>query len=93
MENVNAILKEKGLTKQQLAKKLGTSRENLYRILNGNPTLDNLTKVANALDIPLWQLFSGSGNGINGFVEYQGVIHRIQTEKDLEKLLSLIKST
>lgn len=57
MENINAILKEKGLTKQMVAKRMGTTRENLYRILNGNPTLDNLQKLAIALEVPVSTLF------------------------------------
>lgn len=57
MTNINAILKEKGFTKQMVAKRMGTTRENLYRILNGNPTLDNLQKLASALDVPVSALF------------------------------------
>jgi hypothetical protein len=28
---------------------------------------------------------------VSGFVEYQGTLHRIQTKKDLEKLLKKIE--
>mgnify|MGYP000171606746 CR=1 FL=1 len=30
---------------------MGLSRESLYRILSGNPTLDNIVKLANALGV------------------------------------------
>jgi transcriptional regulator with XRE-family HTH domain len=54
---IDNILKEKGLSKTDIAKRIGLSRESLYRILSGNPTLDNLNKLANALDVPIGDLF------------------------------------
>jgi transcriptional regulator with XRE-family HTH domain len=36
---------------------MGLSRESLYRILSGNPTLDNITKLAAALGVPITELF------------------------------------
>ena len=94
MLNVDTILKKAKLSKQDLAKRMGVSRENLYRILNGNPTLQNIEKVAEALDVQVWELFSDPSrphqNDLNGFVEYQGTIYRISTVDDLEKLLELV---
>lgn len=90
MIDIDTFLKVKGLSKQDLAKRMDISRENLYRILNGNPTLQNLEKIASALDIQIWQLFPSSNNSLNGFIEYKGAIHRIQSKNDLEKLLKLI---
>jgi len=57
MVNIEILLNEKELTKQGLAKRTGISRENLYRILNGNPTLQNLEKIASALEVSIYQLF------------------------------------
>lgn len=57
MINIDSILKEKRLTKSTIAKRMGLSRESLYRILSGNPTLDNLNKLSAALEIPLSDLF------------------------------------
>ncbi len=57
MINIDNILKEKGLSKTDIAKRIGLSRESLYRILSGNPTLENLNKLANALEVPISELF------------------------------------
>jgi transcriptional regulator with XRE-family HTH domain len=57
MINIDNILKSKSLSKTDVAKKMGLSRESLYRILLGNPTLDNLNKLAFALGIPITNLF------------------------------------
>ena len=45
----------RGLSLQDLADASGISKDNLYRIENGNgnPTLDTMEKVATALSVPL----------------------------------------
>lgn len=91
MIDIDILLKEKGLSKQDLAKKMEISRENLYRILNGNPTLQNLEKIATALEVQIYQLFPSSNNALTGFVEYRGTIHRIKSKADLDKLSEIIK--
>ncbi|MFT4221889.1 helix-turn-helix domain-containing transcriptional regulator [Dysgonomonas sp.] len=57
MINIDDILKKKKITKTDVSKRMGLSRESLYRILSGNPTLDNLTKLAAALNVPISDLF------------------------------------
>jgi transcriptional regulator with XRE-family HTH domain len=57
MINIDSILKTKRLSKIEVAKRMGLSRESLYRILSGNPTLDNITKLASALGVPVVELF------------------------------------
>ena len=57
MINIDRILKEKKLSKTDVAKVMGLSRESLYRILSGNPTLENLNKLSAALKVPITELF------------------------------------
>jgi len=57
MINIDVILKEKRLSKTEVAKRMELSRESLYRILSGNPTLDNITKLASALEVSVCDLF------------------------------------
>lgn len=87
MINIDQLLKEKGISKTDLAKKMGMSRENLYRIINGNPTLENLEKIANSLGVNLGKLF----NDMNGYVELNGVIHKVTCKEDLENILAKVK--
>lgn len=65
MLRVKDILKEKGMTQKELATKIGIAEISLSRSIatNGNPTLDTLTKIANALDVPVEELFM-SNKGI-----------------------------
>lgn len=87
--DIDTLLKEKKRSKTNIAKKMGLSRESLYRILSGNPTLDNIVKLANALGESVSELFIKGGNELSGNVEYQGTIYRISSFEDLEKLLEL----
>lgn len=55
---VKEITKSKGLTMQQLSEKLGVTRDTLTRNVNGNPTIETLSKIATALEVPIWQLLA-----------------------------------
>jgi transcriptional regulator with XRE-family HTH domain len=57
MIDIDRLLKERKLSKTDIAKKMGLSRESLYRILSGNPTLENIHKLANALGVSVSDLF------------------------------------
>ena len=90
--DIDSILKEKGIGRTELAIKLGLkSRQSIYSYLDGNVSLEKLVNIANVLDVSLWQLFPGSNKALNGFIEYEGIIHRIQSKEDMEKLLTLVK--
>lgn len=53
---IESLIKEKGYNKSQFAEKLGTQRQNLNNLIK-SPSFPTLEKIAEALDIPLWQLF------------------------------------
>ena len=54
---VKEICKKKGMTMEQLANILDVAPNTLTRNINGNPTLYTLEKIANALDVPITELF------------------------------------
>lgn len=58
MNRIKEILKEKGITQQELADKLGVTRISVVKTLAGNPSQETLEKIANALNLPMWQLFA-----------------------------------
>lgn len=60
--NIDGLLKERGLTKTDIAKKMNLSRESLYRILSGNPTYDNIAKLADAIGVSISELFQQNSN-------------------------------
>jgi len=88
MINIDNILKERKITKKDLTKKMGfASRNSLYTILQGNPTEDNIRKLADALEVPIFRLFESD---VNGYIEIRGKIYRISSKKDIEELLIII---
>lgn len=54
---IKDVIKEKGLTIQSLADQMGINRVNLSSSINGNPTVETLGKIADALNVPISDLF------------------------------------
>ncbi len=57
MLRIKEIIKERGLTIGDIAEKLGIARETATRQINGNPTIETLQKYAEALNVPIFELF------------------------------------
>lgn len=56
---IKEICKEKGITLEQLAGKLGILRTSLAQAMSRNSfSVEKLTEIAEALDVPVWQLFA-----------------------------------
>ena len=55
---IKELIREKGYTQQQFADKLGLTRERLNTIANGKPSYPNLERVAEALGVEMWELFT-----------------------------------
>jgi transcriptional regulator with XRE-family HTH domain len=89
--NIDRILKQKGITKKALAENIGMSRENLHRILSGNPTLSNIEKIAAVLDIPLWQLFAEISETVEGEIHYKGRSFYFKNEHELIQTLEKLR--
>lgn len=69
MDNIEALLKEKGLTKTAFSDLLGIKKQNLNGLMK-NPTLETIKRFASVLGVETWQLFvspnkiiPASGNG------------------------------
>jgi transcriptional regulator with XRE-family HTH domain len=60
MLRVKEILKEKGKTQIDLASDLSVTPIGLNKIINGNPTIETLQKIATALNVEVVDLFDPS---------------------------------
>lgn len=74
MYRIEEILKEKGLSKVDLAERMNTSKQSLNSLINGNPTRLKLEEMASALKVPTWQLFEDPKN-IGAPKEFFAFIH------------------
>lgn len=59
MDNIEALLKEKGLTKTAFSDLLGIKKQNLNGLMK-NPTLETIKKFASVLGVETWQLFAST---------------------------------
>ena len=91
--SVKEVCKEKGLTIQDLADKMEMKRESLSRAINGNPTLETLERIANALEVDITELFvPSSSGGIIGVIRIRDINYNINSVPDLSRLLDRIES-
>lgn len=81
------ILKRRSMTLRAFSELSGISQPNLSNYLNGNvsPTLETLTRIAEALGIPITELFE-EPDSIELYVRYNGNMYNI-TSKDIIKII------
>ncbi len=64
-DRIKKVRKEKGLTQEDVAIKIGVKRSVISKYENGmiEPSISQLKKIANALEIPWYELYSDSVQG------------------------------
>ncbi len=59
---IKEICEEKGIMQRELAERINITEVGLSKSLNGNPTLQRLVEIAEALDVQLLELFEKNPN-------------------------------
>jgi transcriptional regulator with XRE-family HTH domain len=54
---IREIMLEKGISVNEMSEKLGITRQSFYSIVNGNPTMSTLAKIAEILGVTVKELF------------------------------------
>ncbi len=54
---IKEVIKEKGMTVNSLAEKMGINRVGLSNHINGNPSVEVLERIADAIGCPITELF------------------------------------
>lgn len=93
---VNEILISRGITKAELARLMGTSKENLNGKLK-SPSFPTLVSIASALGVPMWQLFISpadaaklvdpAGRKLLAFLHFDGESHTPGCTKEVVDLM------
>lgn len=60
---IREIMLEKGISVNEMSEKLGITRQSFYSIVNGNPTMSTLAKIAEILGVTVKKLFRDESNG------------------------------
>ena len=55
---IREAIEEQGMTTKQVAEKLNVTLSALNQSISGNPSVKVITNIANAIGIPVWQLFA-----------------------------------
>jgi transcriptional regulator with XRE-family HTH domain len=89
---VKELCKEKGLTLAVLAEQMGVSASAVTQYLKSdNISSATLVKFAEVLGVKLDDLVIREGCNINGFVDVDGQLFRINKKEDVDNLLEFIK--
>ena len=91
---VDDILKLQGISKKELAERMGITPGSLSRLLSGgNPTMLTLSNIASSLNVSIGDLFDDEKKGkkISGYIEYNNKINKISSIEDFEKIHKLLK--
>lgn len=62
---IKELIKEKGLSVQELADRMGISRVGLSQHINGNPSVEVVGRIAEALGVEMWELFASKEEIVN----------------------------
>lgn len=89
---IKDLLDERDMTFKELSEILGVDRNNLYNSLTkGNPTLQRLEAVANALKVPVWRLFTTDTRPeLFGSIIYEGEVFTVSSKAELQAITEKI---
>ena len=89
---IKEVIKERGTSVQDLAEKMGISRVGLSQHINGNPSVEVLERIAEALDVEVWELFERQDKDeLTALVEYGKNYYKASTVDELEDIIQKIK--
>lgn len=92
---IKEVLEEKGISVVDLAEKLGVTRGACYNYINGNPTVEILNRIADAINVPVTYLFEQKNqkpqeeHNIEFYVSIDGEMIKISKDE----ILNFLKQT
>lgn len=99
--DIKSIIKEKGYTIQDVAKKIGVNRVTLTLTLQGNPTYKKLKEIADAIDCNIVDFFrdetnnsstyKGEDNELTALIQHKGDFYKASTIEELEQIVEKIR--
>ncbi len=89
MLRIKEIIKEKGMTSQQVADKMGITQSSLSRALNNNTTVEMLQKIADALEVDIADFFVKSSGAIHLIINDKP--HTFHSVEELKKYVPKLR--
>ncbi|CDE92149.1 TPA: XRE family transcriptional regulator [Candidatus Gastranaerophilales bacterium HUM_6] len=90
-QRIQKLRKDKKITQEQLAEMVGIDPKNISRIEKGNnyPTAENLTSIAKALHVDIYELFVFNSIPLEQMKEE--IINSLNSEKNILHLYQCLK--
>ncbi len=107
VDTLKQIMTDKGVNIESLKNKIvenghQLSRNSIGNILNerNSPKMETIQIIANALEVDVYEIFKGTkvnnkphSNDLNGFVDYNGTIYRINSKEEFKELYAKFFNT
>lgn len=91
MLDIKRIMKQKGITRKDLAEKLEVNPVSVSRLINGNPTIDTLQRIADALGVTIPELFAPQNTSdFTAFIDHKGELKRFDSVDELKRFLEKV---
>lgn len=90
-QRIQKLRKDRKITQEQLAEMVGIDPKNISRIEKGNnyPTAENLTSIAKALNVDIYELFVFNSIPLEQMKEE--IINSLNSEKNILHLYQCLK--
>lgn len=92
MLRVKELCALQGITLATLATTIGISAPSLSSAINGNPTLEMLKKIANALNVSISELFESNTDGFTALIDNNGDLQHFNSLEGLKSYIQSIES-
>lgn len=91
--NIEQLLKDKGMKKAELARRLGVSPQGINQLFV-NPRLSTLCKIAEILEMPVASVIDDkpriAENEVAGTIICHGRIFQVSSQKDLDEMIAAL---
>lgn len=91
---IKEVIREEGFTVQSVADKIGKSKQSLHGIIEkGNPTINTLSDIADAINVPINRLYeevTGEGE-LTALIQHKGDFYKANTIEELKKIVAEIE--
>lgn len=93
---IKEVLSENGVSQVELARRLNVGVVSVKKTIAGNPTVNTLQRMAEVLNVPVWQFFvspeEASGKAQDddfvAMVRFRGDYYHADSISELEKLIA-----
>lgn len=91
---ISKVIKEHGFTIQQVADTIGLQRSSLANTIGGNPTVETMRKIADAIGCNIAEFFADESKekNLTALVDYKGTLYRADSIGELEMVVEKIKT-